>query len=89
MITVVYVDDLIFGSNEEGFSQTFAKEMVKEFEVSMIGKLTYFLGLQISQDPTGIFVSQSNYLKEMLKIFGMMECSHVSTPMITSCKLRK
>ena len=67
LVTVVYVDDLIFGRNEEGFTQTFSKEMEKEYEMSMIGKLTYFLGLHISQDPTGIFASQSKYLKEMLK----------------------
>ena len=55
----------------------------------MIGELTFFLGLQISQDPTGIFISQYKYQKEMLKNFGMMECSSVSTPMIMGCKLSK
>ena len=63
--------------------------MEKEFEISMIGELNLFLGLQISQDSMGIFVSQSKYLKEMLQKFGMIESSPVSTLMIAGCKFNK
>ena len=63
--------------------------MSKKFEVSMIGELSYFLGLQISQTSTGMFISQAKYLKDMLKIYGMEDCAPMSTPMTTNCKLSK
>jgi hypothetical protein len=89
LIIVVYVDDIIFGSNDDRMSQNFAEEMQKEFEMSMLGELSFFLGLQISQSSKGIFISQTKYIKEMLKKFRMEDCAPVSTPMITGCKLRK
>jgi len=49
LIIVVYVDDIIFGSNEESMSQNFAYVMKQEFEISLLGELTYFLGLQVQQ----------------------------------------
>ena len=67
LILVVYVDDIIFGSNEEEMSQSFALVMQKEFEMSLLGELTYFLGLQIQQKEGGIFLSQTKYLKQILK----------------------
>ena len=57
--------------------------------MSLHGELKFFLGLQISQLNDGIFISQSKYIKEMLKKFGMEDCKPVSTPMITGCKLSK
>jgi len=63
LILVVYVDDIIFGSNEESMSQSFALVMQKEFEMSLLGELTYFLGLQIQQNEGGTFLSQTKYLK--------------------------
>jgi len=63
LILVVYVDDIIFGSNEEAMSQNFALVMQKEFEMSLPGELTYFLGLQVQQNKDGIFLSQTKYLK--------------------------
>ena len=63
--------------------------MQKEFEMSLLGELTFFLGLQISQRTEGIFITQTKYTKEMLKKFQMEDCKPVSTPMITGCKLRK
>ena len=59
-----------------------------EFEMSMIGEFSYFLGLQVKQSFTGIFISQEKYLKEMLKKFQMEDSSTVSTPMV-GCKLSK
>jgi hypothetical protein len=61
--------------------------MSKDFEMTMTGELTFLLGLQITQSPKGMFITQSNYLKEILKMFGMDESEIVSTPMTTSCKL--
>jgi hypothetical protein len=63
--------------------------MKKEFEMSMLGELSFFLGLNISQFFNGIFISQTKYIKEMLKNFIMEDCALVSKPMLTSCKLRK
>jgi hypothetical protein len=84
LIIVVYVDDIIFGSNVDRMSQKFAKEMQKEFEMSILGESSFFLGLQITQSRKGIFISQTKYIKEMLKKFGMEDCALVSTPMITT-----
>jgi hypothetical protein len=69
--------------------QEFSIEMKKEFEMSMLGELSFFLGLQISQYDKGIFVSQTKYVKEILKKFRMEDCTLVSTPMVIGCKLRK
>jgi len=55
----------------------------------LLGELGFFLGLHISQQNNGIFISQSKYIREMLKIFQMEECKPVSTPMIIGCKLSK
>jgi hypothetical protein len=63
--------------------------MQTEFEMSMIGELSYFLGLQVKQSFAGIFISQEKYLKEILKKFQMEDSSTVSTPMVVGCKLRK
>jgi hypothetical protein len=63
--------------------------MHNEFEMSLLGELSFFLGLQIHQRNQGIFISQTKYIIEMLKRFGMEDCKPVITPMQTSCKLRK
>jgi hypothetical protein len=63
--------------------------MRSEFEMSMIGEINFFLGLQITQIEQGIFISQIKYLKEMLNKFGMEDCKLVGTPMITGCKISK
>jgi hypothetical protein len=63
--------------------------MQNEFEMSLLGELSFFLGLQICQSNQGIFISQTKYIREMLKKFGMEYCKPVTTPMQTSCKLRK
>eukprot|EP00253_Pinus_taeda_P014154 PITA_14154 len=87
LILVVYVDDIIFCSNEEAMSQSFALVMQKEFEMSLLGELTYFLGLQIQQKEGGIFLSQTKYLKQILKKYGMEDAKLVCTPMVTGCSL--
>ena len=55
----------------------------------MLGELSFLLGLQISYSNKGILISQTKYIKEMLKKFKMEDCRLVSTPMITGCKLSK
>lgn len=70
-------------------SHDFADEMKKEFEMSLIGEIKFFIGLQIQQMKDGIFVTQSKYAKEVLKTFGMEDNKPVGTPMVTGCKLSK
>eukprot|EP00253_Pinus_taeda_P036626 PITA_36626 len=77
----------INSSNEEAMSQNFALVMQKEFEMSLIGELTYFLGLQIQKNEGGIFLSQTKYLKQILKKYGMEDSKPVCTPMVTGCSL--
>ena len=55
--------------------------------MSMLGELKFLLGLQISQSDKGIFISQTKYIKEMLKKFQMEDCKPVGTPMVIGCKL--
>ena len=86
MILVIFVDNIIFGGYDNE-SDKFAEEMKKEFERSMIGEMKYFLGLQIVQDKEGIFISQTKYLKDLLKRFGLETCKPIETPMVTRHKL--
>jgi hypothetical protein len=63
--------------------------MQNEFEISLLGELSFFLGLQIRQSHQGIFISQTKYIREMLKRLGMEDCKLVITHMQTNCKLSK
>ena len=67
----------------------FSKCMQGEFEMSMMGELNFFLGLQIKQSSEGTFINQAKYTKELLNRFGMREAKPLSTPMGTSIKLDK
>ena len=87
LVVVVYVDDIIFSSGSNSLTCQFAAHMKAKFEMSMLGKLSYFLGLWIAQSSKVIFISQRNYFKEVLKKFGIEEC-WVSTPMVTRCKIK-
>ena len=87
IVAQVYVDDIIFGSTKDELAHTFLKLMQTEFEMSMIGELTHFLGLQIHQLDSGIFLSQSKYAKNLVKKFGLESASSVRTPMSLNVKL--
>jgi hypothetical protein len=89
LVVLVYVDDIIFGCTNDPLVQWFANSMQTEFEMSFIGELSYFLGLQFNQSFVGLFISQEKYLKDMLKKFQMEYSSLVSTPMVVGCKLIK
>ena len=89
IIVEVYVDDIIFGSDDEKMSKDFASKMQQEFEMSLLGELNLFLGFQIVQSKKGIFIHQSKYVKDMLKKFQFEDCKHVCTPMTVGCKLSK
>ncbi|GJY32812.1 retrovirus-related pol polyprotein from transposon TNT 1-94 [Tanacetum coccineum] len=89
IIVQIYVDDIIFGSTCQDMCDEFAKIMHDEFEMSMMGKLNFFLGLQIKQMEDGIFFNQSKYIKEMLKKFGLEDSKPMKTPMSSDTKLTK
>ncbi|GKC27950.1 retrovirus-related pol polyprotein from transposon TNT 1-94 [Tanacetum coccineum] len=84
IIVQIYVDDIIFGSTSQNLCDDFAKIMHDDFQMSMMGELCFFLGLQIKQIEDGIFLNQSKYIKEMLKKFGLEDSK---TPMSTEIKL--
>ena len=79
LLIEVYVDDIFFGSDDDNLSQKFAKDMQSEFEMSLLGELSFFLELQICQSNQGIFISQTKYIREMLKRFGMEDCKPVAS----------
>jgi hypothetical protein len=83
----IFVDDIIFGSTNDALSHEFATMMSREFEMSMIGELNFFLRFQIKQMDHGVFVSQDKYLKDILKNFDMENCKPNKTPMATNAHL--
>ncbi|KAL8103274.1 hypothetical protein AgCh_027724 [Apium graveolens] len=87
ILVQIYMDDIIFGSTNEKLCQRFSKLMQSEYEMSMLGELSYFLALQVNQRSDGIFISQTKYVKDLLKKFGMVDCSPASTPMSIATKL--
>ncbi|GJW57370.1 retrovirus-related pol polyprotein from transposon TNT 1-94 [Tanacetum coccineum] len=89
IIVQIYVDDIIFGSTCQDMCDEFSKIMHDEFEMSMMGKLNFFLGLQIKQMEDDIFFNQSKYIKEMLKKFGLEDSKPMKTSMSFDTKLTK
>ena len=87
VIVQIYVDDIVFGATNENLCKEFSELMSKEFQMSLMGELTFFLGLQIKQTPDGILVHQSKYTKELLKKFNMDSSKHPTTPMASNIKL--
>ncbi|GJX76169.1 retrovirus-related pol polyprotein from transposon TNT 1-94 [Tanacetum coccineum] len=86
----IYVDDhYITDRLDPDMCDEFAKIMHDEFEMSMMGELNFFFGLQIKQMKDGIFFNQSKYIKEMLKKFGLEESKLMKTPMSSDTKLKK
>ena len=87
ILVQVYVDDIIFGSTNESLCEQFVATMQGEFEMSMMGELNFFLGLQVKQVEHGIFLCQAKYCRELLKKFNMENCKEASTPIATGCYL--
>ncbi|GJZ38960.1 putative ribonuclease H-like domain-containing protein [Tanacetum coccineum] len=89
LLVQVYVDDIIFGSTKKSLCTEFEKMMHKKFQMSSMGELTFFLGLQVKQKEDGIFISQDKYVTEILKKFGFSDVKTASTPMETHKPLLK
>ncbi|GJY37506.1 putative ribonuclease H-like domain-containing protein [Tanacetum coccineum] len=80
MLVQVYVDDIIFGSTKSSMVKDFEDLMQKEFKMSSMGELTFFLGLQVKQTSAGIFLSQDKYVKDILNKFDFRTIKPASTP---------
>ncbi|GKD63772.1 uncharacterized mitochondrial protein-like protein, partial [Tanacetum coccineum] len=89
LLVHVYVDDIIFGSTKKSLCNEFEGLMHKRFQMSSIGELTFFLGLQVQQKEDGIFISQDKYMAEILKKFDFATVKTASTPIDTNKALVK
>ena len=89
LLVQVYVDDIVFGSSNESLCKWFSDCMHKEFEMSLMGELQYFPGLQINQSVAGIFIHQSKYVHDLLKRFNLENITTKTTPISTTLKLTK
>ncbi|KAJ9541629.1 hypothetical protein OSB04_028135 [Centaurea solstitialis] len=89
LLVQIYVDDIIFGSTNPKLCEKFELLMKFEYKMSMMGELTFFLGLQIKQSEKGIFINQGKYVHEMLKKFDLTSCTPMKTPMAPPLSLDK
>ncbi|GKA49335.1 retrovirus-related pol polyprotein from transposon TNT 1-94 [Tanacetum coccineum] len=89
LMVQIYVDDIIFASTNTAMCNEFANQMTTNFKMLMMGQMSFFLGLQISQSPRGIFINQSKYASEIVKKYGLHSTDYVDTPMIENKKLDK
>ena len=85
----LYVDDFIFLGNNGEMIEEFKSTMTREFEMTDLGFFKFFLGLEVKQGETGMFLSQETYAKEILKKYKMKNCNPVSAPMEPGAKLSK
>nr|GEW23829.1 copia protein [Tanacetum cinerariifolium] len=87
LLVQIYVDDIIFAVSTPEMCDLFAKIMCSKFKMLMMGKILYFLGLQIYQSPRGIFINQSKYALESLKKYSFESYDPVDTPIVERSKL--
>ena len=80
----IYVDNIVFGVTNDFFAHSFANEMKAMFEMSIVGELTYFLGLQMD---SGSYINQAKYARNLVKRFGLDKATHARTPMAANAKL--
>nr|GEX08075.1 hypothetical protein [Tanacetum cinerariifolium] len=89
LLVQVYVDDIIFGSTNKELCKAFKKLMKDKFQMSSMGELTFFLGLQVKQKDNSIFISQDKYVAEILRKFSLTDGKLASTPIDTKKPLLK
>ena len=89
LIVSIYVDELIFTGNNESLINEFKASMKREFEMTNLGRMKFFLGVEILQTSGGIFITQRKYAQEVLKRFGMENSNSTKTPMVPGFKLTK
>nr|GEY26423.1 putative ribonuclease H-like domain-containing protein [Tanacetum cinerariifolium] len=89
LLVQIYVDDIIFGSTNKDLCKAFEKLIKDKFQMSSMGELTFFLGLQVKQKKDGIFISQDKYVTEILRKFGLTDGKSASTSIDTEKPLLK
>ncbi|KAL0308644.1 UNVERIFIED_CONTAM: Retrovirus-related Pol polyprotein from transposon TNT 1-94 [Sesamum radiatum] len=89
LIVSLYVDDLIYTGNNEKMIQVFKEDMMKTFEMSDLGLMHFFLGIEINQEKEGNIICQRKYTETLLKKFKMESCKTVTTPLVTGEKYQK
>jgi hypothetical protein len=77
LIVALYVDDLIYKGNSVELFQKFKSHMIFEFEMTDLGELNYFLGIEFWQKEDSIFMSQGKYTRDILKKFKMLSANHL------------
>jgi hypothetical protein len=87
LLVQIYMDDIIFGGSSHSLVSSFQEMMENEFQMSMMGELTFFLVIQVKQMNQGTFIHQAKYTKDLMKKFNMAELKPVSTPMSTGTVL--
>ena len=78
---MVYVDDLLMTGKNESYITSIDKEFKKGFEMNDLGYVHYYLGIEVTQHPKFIFLSQKKYIRDILNKFSMHECNPLTTPM--------
>lgn len=89
LVVSVYVDDLIYTGNDENLMADFKTSMKREFDMNDLGKMRFFLGIEVLQHEEGIYIYQKKYAIEILNRFGMADSNPVKVPMIPGSKLYK
>nr|KAJ0192955.1 hypothetical protein LSAT_V11C800440770 [Lactuca sativa] len=87
VLVQIYVDDIIFGSPNETLSKEFAEIMSQRFEMSMMWKMTFFLGLEVQKQKTSISICQSKYISNLLVKYSLSDCKPASTPVSKTDKI--
>nr|GEV52097.1 copia protein [Tanacetum cinerariifolium] len=87
LLLQIYVDNIIFAASTSELCDLFTKIMCSKFKMSIMGRISFFLGLLISQSPRGIFINQSKYALESLKKYGFESCNPVDTSIVEKYKL--
>jgi hypothetical protein len=86
LLVQIYMDGIVFGGSSHVLVSSF-QEMMEEFQMSMMGELTFSLGIQVKKTRQGTFVHQAKYTKDLMKKFNMAELKPVSTPMSMATSL--
>ena len=89
LVVQIYINDIIFGATNKNLHKEFTELMQEEFEMSLMGKLNYFIELQVKQTKNETFISQTKYIRKIIKKFGMESSKALSTPKSPICRLDK
>ncbi|GJR71340.1 retrovirus-related pol polyprotein from transposon TNT 1-94 [Tanacetum coccineum] len=89
LLIQIYVDDIIFASTNTSMCNEFANLITTKFKMSIMGQMSFFLGLQISQSPRCIFINQSKFASKIVKKYGLLTSDYVDTPLVEKNKLNE